>query len=128
MAEDLALEPQLKESLVKTNMIGNPGDDSGIPVEQMRAFYAAAFAQSSSKIAVKHVTDKTISGLDCNQIHIRIYQPADAVSRKHGLPILQTNHRQLHRQQHSHMPNHDTNEKCDMSEEAQITTETDAQT
>lgn len=43
MAEDLALEPQLKESLVKTNMIGNPGDDSGIPVEQMRAFYAAAF-------------------------------------------------------------------------------------
>lgn len=44
--------------------------------------------ESPSKIAVKEVTDKIISGLDGNQIRIRIYQPANAVSRKPGLPIL----------------------------------------
>lgn len=44
MAEYLALEPQLKDFLVKGDMISNIGDDSGIPVEQLRDFYAAAFA------------------------------------------------------------------------------------
>ena len=43
MAEDLALEPQLKEFLLKTNLIRKLGDDSGIPDEQLRALYAAAF-------------------------------------------------------------------------------------
>lgn len=43
MAEDLALEPQLKEFLLKTNLIRNLGDDSGIPDEQLRALSAAAF-------------------------------------------------------------------------------------
>ena len=43
MAEDLALEPQLKEFLLKTNLIRNLGDDNGIPDEQLRALHAAAF-------------------------------------------------------------------------------------
>ena len=44
--------------------------------------------ESPSKIAVKEVINKTISGLDGNQLRIRIYHPANAVSRKPGLPIL----------------------------------------
>ncbi len=43
MAEKLALEPQLKEFLLKTHLIRNLGDDSGIPDERLRALYAAAF-------------------------------------------------------------------------------------
>ena len=43
MAEVLALEPQLKEFLLEKNLIRNLGDDSGIPDEQLRVLYAAAF-------------------------------------------------------------------------------------
>ena len=44
--------------------------------------------QSSSKIAVKDVIDKTISGLDGTQIPICIYQPTNAVSWMNDLPIV----------------------------------------
>lgn len=43
MAEDHALEPQLKEFLVQSGLIHNLGDDSGIPVERLRAGYESAF-------------------------------------------------------------------------------------
>lgn len=43
MTEALALEPQLREFLARTNLIHNLGDDSGIPVEQLRAGYQYAF-------------------------------------------------------------------------------------
>lgn len=41
MAEDLGLDQQLKAFFVKTSLIHNLGDDSGIPVEHLWAGYAA---------------------------------------------------------------------------------------
>lgn len=43
MAEGLALEPQLKEFLMHTNLLHNLGDDSGIAEADLRAGYQAAF-------------------------------------------------------------------------------------
>ncbi len=43
MADGMELDPQLRAFLEKVNMLGNPGDDSGIPDEQLRQQFSAAF-------------------------------------------------------------------------------------
>lgn len=61
----------------------------------VRAYLPAAKPQWSvcdrkrkSKVLVKNIKDQTVPGPDGNKVPIRIYQPAGAVDRKKGLPIL----------------------------------------
>ena len=43
MAEGMELDPQLRALLHNANLLANPGDDSGIPCQQLRQQYSAVF-------------------------------------------------------------------------------------
>ncbi|KAL0019887.1 hypothetical protein WJX77_000906 [Trebouxia sp. C0004] len=88
MAEEMELDPQLKALLEVANLLNNPGDDSGIPDEELRQQFSGAFGSVKSKVPVASISNRTIPGPDGNKIPIRIYYPADAKPRKSGLPIL----------------------------------------
>ncbi len=43
MAEEMELDPQLKALLEMASLLSNPGDDSGIPNEELRQRFSGAF-------------------------------------------------------------------------------------
>jgi len=47
MAEEMELDPQLKALLEVASLLSNPGDDSGIPDEELRQQFSGAFGYLS---------------------------------------------------------------------------------
>lgn len=88
MADTMDLDPQLREFLVKSNMLNTTEDGSGLPIQQLRQSVEGPYKNRKSTVPVDSIVDNTIPGPDGNQIPIRIYKPADAKPRRQGLPVL----------------------------------------
>ncbi len=52
MAEEMELDPQLKALLEVANLLNSPGDDSGIPDEELRQQFSGAFGYLSSSCSL----------------------------------------------------------------------------